>query len=174
MVKECPYCDRVLAAEEIRFVAAHPDLRGDPVLGDPWPVRFLPVRFNAEGDAIDPSGSPSSQVACPNCRAILPRQCLRMDVTQSSIRVMSAEAMLELQRRIEMTCERRESEGCHVRMLKLGEQPPMNRDVVWHEVSLGQAQGLLASIRDPDCGLPAPDMESIHEILKLLVKGTTT
>ncbi|MCH2142020.1 MAG: hypothetical protein MK077_03350 [Phycisphaerales bacterium] len=173
MVKECPYCDHVLAAEEIRFVAAHPDLSGDPVLGDPWPVRFLPVRFNADGDAIDPAGTPSSQMACPNCRASLPRQCLGVPVAQSSIRVMSAESMSELQRRIEIACEKLAPDGCHVQMLELANQPPMERDVVWHEVCLGQARGLLVSIRDSNCGSPVPDVSSIEEKLKSLVIETT-
>lgn len=63
----CPNCWLVFAPEELLFVARHPELLNDPVLGSDEYLRFLPVRFTPNGEALDPRGVPSSEMACPRC-----------------------------------------------------------------------------------------------------------
>ena len=40
---------------------------GDARLGPDFAIRFLPSRFTADGEAIDPEGQRTSRLACPNC-----------------------------------------------------------------------------------------------------------
>ena len=68
----CPSCWRAFDAGDVLSVATHESLRGDPLLGEDAPLRFLPIRFDDAGHAIDPMGQPTSQLACPHCRRILP------------------------------------------------------------------------------------------------------
>jgi hypothetical protein len=51
---------------------------GDPILGAEAPARFLPMRFTAAGDAVDPLGVVCPETACPSCHLELPRACLEM------------------------------------------------------------------------------------------------
>jgi hypothetical protein len=53
-------------------LAAHDSLRGDPVLGEDAPQRFLATRFNDRGQALDALGLPCTEMACPHCRRALP------------------------------------------------------------------------------------------------------
>ncbi len=48
-------------------MAEHPDLIGDSRLGPEFAVRFLPSRFTADGEAIDPEGQRTTRLACPAC-----------------------------------------------------------------------------------------------------------
>ena len=68
MFAPCPYCDAALNMSTVRFVAAE-TLTGDPVLGPDAAVRFRPVAFDVNGDAIAPDGSISSTPACGHCRS---------------------------------------------------------------------------------------------------------
>lgn len=68
----CPYCWNRFHPEDILFVANHPDLLGDPVLGNDELQRFLPTRFTPEGLAIDAGGIVSPDMACPVCHMRLP------------------------------------------------------------------------------------------------------
>jgi hypothetical protein len=45
----------------------HPNLFGDPRLGDQQTQRFMPSRFTADGEAIDPEGQKTTRLACPAC-----------------------------------------------------------------------------------------------------------
>jgi hypothetical protein len=45
----------------------HPNLFGDPRLGVQHTLRFMPSRFTADGEAIDPEGQKTSRLACPAC-----------------------------------------------------------------------------------------------------------
>ncbi len=171
MPRECPYCDQMLAAEEIRFVAAHPELLGDPVLGDDWPIRFLPVRFNAAGDAIDPSGMPTAQLACPHCRAVIPRQYFHPTMQHACIRVSSRDAMLAVN---QILWGPSIPEQCVVEHLDLPAQPPNTTEVMWHQVQHGDVTGLLAVVLDPDRGDAAPAMASVEKALLSLVSGPAT
>jgi len=68
----CPHCWHECRADELLWVATHPDLRGDPRLGPDDGLRFLPTRFSPLGDAIDPLGGPCTELACPRCHLTIP------------------------------------------------------------------------------------------------------
>ena len=68
----CPVCWLRFSAGDVMNIAAHPDLMGDPVLGRDKMKRFLATRFNARGQALDESGTPCPDIACPHCRSQLP------------------------------------------------------------------------------------------------------
>lgn len=67
------------------WVATHPDLRGDSKLTADDGVRFLPSRFTAAGDAIDPLGSICSEIACPRCHLTIPQVALERPLVIYSI-----------------------------------------------------------------------------------------
>lgn len=75
----CPHCWHSFAPYEILWVSQHPDLLGDPRLGQEAQFRFLPTRFTVEGDAIDARGLACQSVACPNCHLTVPRALLEME-----------------------------------------------------------------------------------------------
>ncbi|HXY33745.1 MAG TPA: hypothetical protein VEI07_05920 [Planctomycetaceae bacterium] len=75
----CPHCWLRFAPEEIKWIAAHSDLVGDPLLGSDAPQRFLPSRFNVEGLAIDVKGVACHLLACPRCHLTVPRAVLEME-----------------------------------------------------------------------------------------------
>ena len=63
----CPHCWSEFAPEESLWLSEHPDLIGDTRLGPEHAIRFLPSRFTADGEAIDPEGQRTTRLACPNC-----------------------------------------------------------------------------------------------------------
>lgn len=68
----CPICWKTFAAGEAMNIAAHDALYGDEVLGPDAKQRFRPTRFNDLGQALDPNGVVSVDMACPHCRGRLP------------------------------------------------------------------------------------------------------
>jgi hypothetical protein len=68
----CPVCWLRFDLGDIMHVAVHDSLRGDPLLGQDAPLRFHATRFNDRGQALDAFGLPSTDIACPHCRRILP------------------------------------------------------------------------------------------------------
>jgi hypothetical protein len=68
----CPVCWQKFDAGDAMNIAAHDNLRGDPILGEDARLRFFPTRFNDLGLALDPMGLPSADLACPHCRRKLP------------------------------------------------------------------------------------------------------
>jgi hypothetical protein len=68
----CPVCWLQFDLGEIMHLATHDSLRGDPVLGEDVPQRFLATRFNDRGQALDALGLPCTEIACPHCRRTLP------------------------------------------------------------------------------------------------------
>ena len=74
----CPHCWNKFSPEEILWVSSHPDLAGDPYLGDRENQRFLPTRFAPNGQAIDIRGETCRDLACPNCRLKIPRALVEM------------------------------------------------------------------------------------------------
>lgn len=68
----CPHCWVKFELGDMMHVAMHDELRGDPVLGEDAPKRFLATNFDDEGNALDPMGLPCMDNACPNCRNTLP------------------------------------------------------------------------------------------------------
>ena len=82
----CPHCWHVFAPEESLWIATdHPNLFGDPRLGDQQTVRFLPSRFTADGEAIDPEGQRTSRLACPKCHLEIARPLFQIAPTFFSI-----------------------------------------------------------------------------------------
>lgn len=67
----CPACQARFLPEDALFVAHHPDLPHDLLLGPGNPYRFRPCRFTAAGEAIDPAGEAVNETACPACHARL-------------------------------------------------------------------------------------------------------
>jgi serine/threonine protein kinase len=63
----CPNCWHSFRPDDILFVAKHPELVGDPVAGSNEYLRFRPSRFNVAGEAFDPRGFPTTDLACPRC-----------------------------------------------------------------------------------------------------------
>jgi hypothetical protein len=75
----CPHCWASFPPEDVLWVSAHSDLLGDPRLGPEKPQRFLPTRFNLDGNALDARGVPCTLLACPRCHLTLPRGLLEME-----------------------------------------------------------------------------------------------
>ena len=74
----CPHCWHRFAPYEILWISAHPDMRGDPKLGEDAQLRFLPTRFDVDCHAIDSKGTPCTELACPNCHLFVPRALLEL------------------------------------------------------------------------------------------------
>lgn len=68
----CPVCWLDFDAGDLMHIAVHDSLRGDPILGEDAPQRFLATRFNDRGQALDAFGLPCTEIACPHCRRALP------------------------------------------------------------------------------------------------------
>lgn len=81
----CPYCWHRFLPGDVLFISNHPDLLGDPVLGEGEQQRFLPTRFNASGHAIDSGGIVCPDMACPLCHLRLPSPVLDTHPTFLSI-----------------------------------------------------------------------------------------
>lgn len=75
----CPTCWKRFAPGEALNIAAHDALTGDPELGPHAKLRFAAQRFNALGQALDPAGAVSVDLACPHCRGRLPPSFLSQD-----------------------------------------------------------------------------------------------
>ncbi|HEX4054696.1 MAG TPA: hypothetical protein VHX86_10565 [Tepidisphaeraceae bacterium] len=75
----CPHCWHDFAPHDVMWIAAHSELRGDPVLGVEQQRRFVPTRFTTEGQAIDARGVTCQQLACPRCHLTVPRSNIEAD-----------------------------------------------------------------------------------------------
>lgn len=67
----CPRCWQRFDAGDM--LAVHPSDYGDAVLGEAELRRFVPSRIGVDGRALDESGHPCSDWACPHCRGKLPQ-----------------------------------------------------------------------------------------------------
>jgi len=74
----CPNCWQSFFPEEVLFIAKHPGLVGDPVAGSNEYLRFLPERFTVKGEALDPRGVPTADLACPRCHLRIPEIMLEV------------------------------------------------------------------------------------------------
>jgi hypothetical protein len=74
----CPVCWLKFDLGDIMHLAGHDSLRGDPVLGEDAPQRFLATRFNDHGQALDALGVACTEMACPHCRRVLPPGFIEM------------------------------------------------------------------------------------------------
>lgn len=68
----CPYCWHRFQFEDVLFIARHPELLGDPVLGEEEQQRFLPRHFKAIRKATDAKGEVCPDMACPRCHLRVP------------------------------------------------------------------------------------------------------
>ena len=68
----CPHCWLQFNSEQLLYIASHPMLMGDPVLGPGAMKRFAPTKFNANGQALDAMSHIATEVACPRCRLKIP------------------------------------------------------------------------------------------------------
>ncbi|MBO5255315.1 MAG: hypothetical protein J6B07_05760 [Opitutales bacterium] len=75
----CPLCWLKFDLGDAMSIATHESLRGDPILGADEMLRFLPTSFNEDGVALDATGMPSPDIACPHCRKRLPPNYLELD-----------------------------------------------------------------------------------------------
>lgn len=71
----CPHCWTEFTPNQVKWVAGDPGLLGDARLGDKQ-QRFVPSRFDVQGNAIDVNGGKCTQIACPNCHLVIPRVLL--------------------------------------------------------------------------------------------------
>lgn len=75
----CPHCWETFAPDQVLWISEHVELLGDPMLGPERQQRFLPSRFNVDGDAIDARGMICRSLACPHCHLAVPRAMLEME-----------------------------------------------------------------------------------------------
>lgn len=75
----CPHCWAKFKPHATLWISDHSQLRGDPKLGRDAGRRFMPTRFTPQGLAIDETGNPCHQVACPTCHLTIPRDCLELN-----------------------------------------------------------------------------------------------
>ena len=81
---ECIHCWRSFASSQILWIAEHKKLRDDLRIRDEA-VRFLPSRFNSQGNAVDPYGEECHGLACPHCHLSLPKSIIEREVVFVSI-----------------------------------------------------------------------------------------
>ena len=72
----CPHCWEKFATGDTLWIARHEDLRGDALLGPEAMRRFLPTRFNVNGEALDARGHACHGLACPRCHLPIARGLL--------------------------------------------------------------------------------------------------
>jgi len=80
----CPHCWHKSRPYEIKWVSAHPSLRDDAKVPD-GQRRFLPTRFHISGQAVDSLGERCSEIACPRCHLVIPRDLVELPVAFFSI-----------------------------------------------------------------------------------------
>jgi len=68
----CPHCWKSFDSDNLLYIAVHPSLTGDPVLGDFVQQRFKPSTFNVQGHPLDECGLPATDTACPRCHLEYP------------------------------------------------------------------------------------------------------
>ncbi len=74
----CPHCWHRFAPHQVLWVSVHPELRGDPRVGEDAQQRFLPSRFDVQCRAVDVRGEPCTELACPHCHLTIPRSLLEL------------------------------------------------------------------------------------------------
>lgn len=67
----CPQCWHQFPPADTLAIARHPSLGNDPVTGGA--LRFLPSRFTANGNPLDPTGDECLELACPRCHLSITR-----------------------------------------------------------------------------------------------------
>jgi hypothetical protein len=80
----CPHCWHAFKPHEIKWIAAHPSLCDDTKVPE-GQRRFLPTRFSVSGQAIDANGELCSELACPRCHLVIPRDVIGLPLAIFSI-----------------------------------------------------------------------------------------
>lgn len=80
----CPHCWNQSRPDEVKWVSAHPDLRDDTKIPE-GQRRFIPTHFELSGQAIDSLGEECSDIACPRCHLVIPRDLVELPPTFFSI-----------------------------------------------------------------------------------------
>jgi len=75
----CPHCWTAFPPGDIMWVAEHPSLNKDNLLGENEGQRFLPSRFDPDGNAIDTQGVTCHDLACPHCHLLIPRAMVELE-----------------------------------------------------------------------------------------------
>lgn len=70
----CPTCWMKFGAGDLMHIAVHESLRGDPMLGNSYMLRFFAKEYSSNGRPLDPKGVPVFETACPFCRRQLPKK----------------------------------------------------------------------------------------------------
>ncbi len=81
----CPNCWHTFRPTDVRFIAEHPSLQGDPVSGPAEGLRFRSSRFDLQGNALDPEGRTCTRMACPACHVEMPRALLESETRFLSV-----------------------------------------------------------------------------------------
>jgi hypothetical protein len=68
----CPICWQHFDGRHILYIASHPSLRGDELLGADKMRRFSPTKFDDGGNALDDFDLIAPDMACPHCHHRLP------------------------------------------------------------------------------------------------------
>ncbi|MBF0242701.1 MAG: DUF4339 domain-containing protein [Desulfamplus sp.] len=68
----CPYCWYGFKSEDLLYIARHPSLMGDSVLGYDEQQRFLPRHIKPLRRALDSRGEVCPDMACPRCHLRVP------------------------------------------------------------------------------------------------------
>eukprot|EP00803_Ostreobium_quekettii_P007845 evm.model.scf_4952.2 EVM.evm.TU.scf_4952.2 scf_4952:2653-4203(+) len=73
----CPHCWHEFYGDQALYISEHPEMFGDPVLGDA-PGRISPqeVTRDEDGRVFDPQGWPVRERACPRCHLPIPPELL--------------------------------------------------------------------------------------------------
>tara|TARA_Y100001934_G_scaffold53617_1_gene65765 strand:+ start:566 stop:1852 length:1287 start_codon:yes stop_codon:yes gene_type:complete len=76
----CPHCWHEFSPDETYWISEHPEVESDPLLGSvDEKLRFLPSRFDINGNALDERGEPCRELACPHCHLLVPRASYEME-----------------------------------------------------------------------------------------------
>jgi hypothetical protein len=84
----CPTCWLKFDPGDVKHVAVHDKMKGDPLLGPAEMKRFRATRYNDNGVALDPMGIPTMDIACPHCHRRLPPDFL--DVKHHIVSIVGA------------------------------------------------------------------------------------
>ena len=74
----CPHCWANFYQDEAKYIATHPKLYGDDVLGDAFHRRLTKQEVNWSRDGVmsDPQGGKVTEQACPVCHLQIPPDVL--------------------------------------------------------------------------------------------------
>jgi hypothetical protein len=84
----CPHCWWRFNYENLLYISDNPLLTGDELLGEDAGLRFTPVNFNVNGQAVDSQGTIATRHACPHCHLYLPEVVLQSNSDEVVISIV--------------------------------------------------------------------------------------